>query len=238
MKLHTMLLALCLALCAPWAPAQSPSARAVTPGPFDSIEISGSAVVRIAQGTSDQIVIEGGSDAQNAVELEVHDGVLMIRPSGSWKFWDHQRARIAVTVRDLKRVIVSGAADVRAPGAVRAHHLAVFISGAGSARFDQLQADELKFNVSGAGDGQMTGTVDQLSVSISGRSEFRGENLMSQRAAVAVSGVGDVKVWATETLKIAVSGLGTVDYWGTPSVKRSTSGVATINDRGPKRAGS
>jgi hypothetical protein len=105
-------------------------------------------------------------------------------------------------------------------------------------RFDQLQADELKFTVSGAGDGQVTGTVDRLSVSISGRSEFRGENLMSQRAAVAVSGVGDVKVWATETLKIAVSGLGTVDYWGAPSVKRSTSGVATINARGAKRSGS
>lgn len=238
MKLRTVVLTFCLALCAPWAPAQAPAGRAVTPGPFDTIEISGSAIVHVAQGTSDQVVIEGDSEAQNTVELEVHDGVLTIRPSGAWKFWNDRRARIAVTVRDLKRLIISGAADVRAPGAVRATHLAVFISGAGSVRFDQLQADELKFTVSGAGDGQMSGMVDQLSVSISGRSEFRGENLMSQRAAVAVSGVGDVKVWATEALKIAVSGLGTVDYWGTPSVKRSTSGVATINNRGAKRAGS
>jgi putative autotransporter adhesin-like protein len=238
MKLRVVLLMFCLALCAPWAPAQAPAGRAVTPGPFDTIEISGSAVVQVSQGASDQVVIEGGSDAQDTVGLEVHDRVLTIRPSGAWKFWSDRRVRIAVTVRDLTRLIISGAADVRAPGSVRATQLAVSISGAGSVRFDQLQADELKFTVSGAGDGQMAGAVDQLSVSISGRSEFRGKNLMSRRAAVAVSGVGDVQVWATETLKIAVSGLGTVDYWGTPSVRRSTSGVATINARGAKRAGS
>jgi len=207
-------------------------------GSFDAIDITGSAVVRITQGAVDQAVVEGGDDAQASVDLVVNRGTLRIAPPGAWKFWNSKRVSVAVTVRNLKRLSVSGAADVTAPGPLRVGSLVVEISGAGLARFDQLQAEELRFSVSGAGDGRMAGTADRLRVRISGHSEFRGEDLRSRFADVSVSGVGDVKLWVTQELAVSISGLGTVDYWGAPTVRRSTSGVATLNDRGPKRTGS
>lgn len=208
--------------------------RPCSPGPFDTVEISGSAVVRFTQGAADAVSIEGDDDAQRAVEVEVRDGVLHVRPHGGWKFWSGQRARIDITARDLKRVAISGAADFSAPQPLHSRRLDVVISGAGLARFDRLQAEALRFQVSGAGDGQVAGRVGELSIAVSGRGEFRGENLLSQRAKVAVAGVGDVRVWATEWLGIHVSGVGTVDYWGTPLVERHSSGIAKINERGAK----
>jgi hypothetical protein len=110
----------------------------------------------------------------------------------------------------------------------------VSISGSGLARFDKLQAESLRFRVSGAGDGQMAGSANELQIEVSGRGEFRGENLLSRRAKVVVNGIGEVRVWATQWLGVNVSGVGTVDYWGTPLVERRSSGVAKINERGPK----
>jgi len=216
------------------AAAAAGDCRPCSPGPFDAVEISGSAVVRFTQGPIDAVNVEGDEDAQRAVELEVRDGVLHVRPRGGWKFWTGERARIDITARDLKRVAISGAADFSALQPLRSRRLDVVISGAGLARFDRLQAESLRFQVSGAGDGQVAGRVGELSIAVSGRGEFRGENLLSQRAKVAVAGVGDVRVWATEWLGIHVSGIGTVDYWGTPLVERQSSGIAKINERGAK----
>ena len=211
-----------------------PSAAHAQAGGFDSIEISGAAIVRFTQGAAEQARVEGDDDARKAVDLEVRNGVLHIRPGGGWKFWNAQRARIDITARELRRVTISGAADFSAMQPVRCEKLDVSISGSGLARFDKLQADSLRFRVSGAGDGQIAGSVNELEITVSGRGEFRGENLSSQRAKVVVNGIGEVRVWATEWLGVNVSGVGTVDYWGTPLVERRSSGVAKINERGPK----
>ena len=211
--------------------------RTYTPGKFDSIEINGSASVTFVQGNVDQVVVEGGDEVQRAVLLELHNGVLRLNPSGSWKFWDARRLRIEVTARELARVTISGAADFAAAGPVRADRLAVVISGAGSVRFDRIDAEALNFQVSGSGDGQVAGAVRELLVRISGRSEFRGEALKAERGRVSISGVGDAKVWVAQELDVAVAGIGKVDYWGAPTVRRQVSGAATITERGPGPAG-
>lgn len=217
----------------------STSARAETPATaFDSIEISGSAVVRYTQGPQDQAQVDGDPDMQRSVRLLVHNGQLQVQPTGAWKFWRSQRVQVNVSSRELKRVSVSGAADFLALAPVQADSLAVSISGAGLARFEQLRAEELRFSVSGAGNGQFAGAVDRLSVQISGRSDFRGDDLAAQSARVGVSGIGHVRVWALQELSVSVSGVGTVDYWGSPQhVRRQSSGLATLNDRGAKPTG-
>jgi hypothetical protein len=224
----------CAVLMAVARAAHSADGQLYTPGPIDGVEISGAADVRYVQGASDQVFVDGDEAVQKALAMDLHDGLLTIRSAGAWKFWNAQRVRITVTTRQLTRLIISGAADFRAAAPVLAQKLAVSISGAGLARFDQLQADELSFNVSGAGDGQVSGSVQTLDIKISGRSDFRGDNLMSQRARVSVSGIGKVMVWAVQDLTVNVAGIGTVDHWGSAKVQRRTSGVARINDRGDK----
>ncbi len=217
---------------AAWA--SPPEGKLYSLGSFDRVEISGSAVIRYTQGTRDEVFIEGDDEAQKAVNLELHNGQLNIRPAGAWKFWSGRRAQINISSVELTRLSMSGAADWLALEPVQAKRLSVSISGAGLARFDHLKAEALSFSVSGAGDGKVAGVVDDLNLSISGKSNFHGEHLQTQRARVGVSGIGDVKVWALQDLAITVSGVGTVDYWGPANVSRRTSGIARINDRGAK----
>jgi Putative auto-transporter adhesin, head GIN domain len=211
--------------------------RPQTPGPFDAIEISGAADVRFTQGEVDQVIVEGDEDAQQAVSLSLSNNRLTVNHSGSWKFWNvKRRAVLHITARELKRVTISGMADFSASDPVQVGKLTVDISGAGQARFDQLKGEELRFVVSGSGDGRVAGQVSKLDLSISGRSDFIGDNLLTQNARVAVSGVGNAKVWVMQDLSLSISGIGTIDHWGTATVKRSVSGIGKVNDRGPKRA--
>jgi hypothetical protein len=219
----------------PLPPSPGPAeGRSYTPGSFDSIEISGSADVRFTQGPNDLVIIRGDEEVQRAIVLDVRDGRLRIDQGGAWRFWDPNRVRIEVQSRDLARVTISGAGDFVAPSPVRAEKLLVSISGAGSARFERLDAQKLSFHIAGKGDGQVSGTTRELIVKISGHGEFRGENLRSDLCEVQVSGVGNARIWTVEQLRLAVAGIGKIDYWGKPQVERRISGAATINERGPK----
>ncbi len=217
------------------ASAQGVEGRRYVPGPFDAVVISGSAAVRLVQGSDDSVVVEGDDDAQGAVSLDLDGTTLRVNPSGAWKFWRSQQQQIVITTRELKRIEISGAGDVVAPESMQLRQLQVRIAGAGNVRFDKLKVGRLDFTISGSGTGTMAGSAEQLAIRISGRGAYLGENLVSQVASVAVSGAGDVKVWAMKELSASVSGVATVDFWGSAAVQRSSSGLTTWNDHGPKR---
>jgi len=216
-------------------PVMAREGRTYAPGSFHAIEIAGTASVHFVQSPVDEVFVEGDDDVQRAIALVVRDGKLTIDQDGAWKFWRAAKPRIEVRARELSRVSISGAADFTVATPLKVRHLVVRISGAGSARLDQLDAQQLEFVVDGAGDGTVAGLARDLKVRISGHSGFQGEDLRADRGSVAISGVGKVRVWARQDLDIAVAGVGRVDYWGTPAVvRRQVAGTAQITDRGAK----
>jgi hypothetical protein len=227
---------LALLALASGARAQGVEGRRYAPGPFDTLVISGSATFKLVQGGEDSVFVEGDEDAQGAARLDVEDGVLRVRPSGAWKFWRSKQLMITVTARDLKRIEISGAADVVAAEPMTVKQIQVRISGAGSVRLDRIKTEKLEVNIAGIGSAQVAGSADTLQVRISGRGAYLGENLASKFATLSVSGAGDVKVWATKELTASVSGVATVDFWGSATVRRNDSGITSWNDRGDKRA--
>lgn len=235
--LHRRLVLICLAAAATAASAVTPSpeGKLYAPGSFDRLELDGAAQVRLVQGESDQVFVIGDADVQRGVELEFTNNRLRISTTGGWKFWNGGKPQIEVQMRRLSRLNLSGASDLHAAGPIKSEQLGISISGAGLARFDELKVENLRFDISGAGDGQLAGQVDQLQLSVSGKGKVQAEQLRAERVTVSISGVGNASVWATDTLRVSVSGVGTVDYWGEPVVKRSVSGVGTINSRGEKK---
>ena len=229
-----LLLLLALFPVAAWA--QPADGKVYTPGPFEQLEVDGSARIRLTLGDRDEIVVEGDANAQSGVELRLVDNRLRIHASGDWKFWNSERRRISVQMRRLTRLTLSGTGDVHAAGRVAAEQLAISISGAGLVRFDDLKVDQLRFEVSGAGDGQLAGRVDELKLSISGKGKVQADQLRAGVAIVGISGVANARLWVIDELRLGITGVGHVDYWGEPAVvKRSTSGLASINNLGPKR---
>jgi hypothetical protein len=204
-------------------------------GSFDRIEVSGMASIELSQGDRDVVTVTGDSDAVRGVQLEVTRGELRVNSRDSWKFWNRSAVLLQVQVRDLRHIGISGASEVRAARPMRCDQLGVSISGEGSVRLDDVQATQLAFDISGAGDASVGGRADDFKLSIAGKGKVNAERLKATRASVSVSGVGSADVWATDQLRISISGVGTVNYWGQPAVQRSSSGVARITALGDKR---
>lgn len=232
--MKALMLGLTLLAAAGAAAAQAIEGRLYTPGAFERLEVSGAANVRLSQGDHDQVFIAGDAELQKSVALELHQGRLLIRPAGGWKFWTGSRLQIEVLVRQLSQLVLSGASDLHAPGPFKAERLSITISGAGLARFDELTAEQLRFVISGAGEGQLRGQASSLSLNVSGKGKLQAEQLRTTSADVSISGVGHASLWATDALRIRVAGIGTVDYWGQPEVSRSASGMASVNARGER----
>ena len=223
-------------MAAAHAQTPAPEGRLYTPGPFDRLDVAGSAQVKLSQGERDQVFIVGDAEVQKGVTVDLSNNRLSIRPTGGWKFWNTARLQIEVQMRQLSQLILSGASDLHAPDKIRSERLSVSISGAGLARFDDLLVNHLRFDISGAGDGQLSGQVGDMALSVSGKGKVQAEQLRAASALVSISGIGNANVWVTDTLRVSISGVGSVDYWGQPEVRRSTSGLASITARGDKRA--
>lgn len=221
---------------APAAPAlPAEPGRIYTPGPFDRVELAGAARVTLIQGDKDLVFVAGDSDVQRNVEVELSDRQLVVRPGGGWKFWNSSRVNVYIEMRQLNQLTISGASDVLAPGPLNVDRLRLFISGAGQARLEQLQARELVFVISGSGDGQISGQANNMVLQISGKGKVIADRLQTKRARVNVSGLGNVVLWATDELAANISGVGSIDYFGQPQVQRSLSGMGTITARGDRR---
>lgn len=224
-----------LALLAAPAFAADPPGQTYILGPFDSLHFAGSANVRYAQGERDEVFIEGDARLLETVEVQLRDGRLTVSQQGGWKFWRSQRLQVRVMSRELRGVVISGAADFIATEPVQCKDLEVSISGAGLARFEQLKAEHLKFSVSGSGDGHFAGSTQDLNVRISGRGDFLAPRLHAQVARISISGLGRAKVWATDELNASLSGVGSIDYWGNPPKgQRRLAGLGSLQNQGEK----
>ena len=227
-------MAAALALLPHAARAEEPEGRVYAPGPFERLEIAGSAQLRLVQGARDQVFIVGDAELQKSVSVELQHDKLLIRPSGSWKFWNGQRLQVDVSMRNLRQLVISGAADLRAAEPLRLQHLAIHISGDGQVRLDDLVAEQLSFGISGSGEGLLKGQVQELNLQVTGKGKLLADQLRAGQAGVAISGIGQARLWVTEELRVSVAGIGTVEYWGSPEVKRRTSGLARVNALGEK----
>lgn len=216
---------------------QGVEGRVYTPGPFDRIEIAGTTHVRLLQGEQDQIFIVGDAQLQDSVAVTVTQGRLAIRCVETWKFWGNQRLEVEVTMRRLRELVLSGAGELHAPDGIKeVGPLSIRISGAGSVRFDDLQAERLDFSISGSGVGNLRGRVELLDLKISGKGKLHAEDLLAEVANVKISGVGNADLWVSEKLNLNVSGIAHIEYWGQPMVTRTSSGIAKVLARGDRRA--
>jgi hypothetical protein len=220
-------LALVLALAGPHAHADE--GKLYTPGPFDRVEIDGSGQVRLVQGERDEVFVGGDDRMQEGVQVERRGDRLHVSLPGAWKFWNNGKAQVEIRMRSVSRITMSGAADLYAPGVVRSPQLAIDIAGAGLTHFDDLRAGKLSFTISGSGEGQLAGRVEEMRLSVSGRGKVTAGQLQVGDAHVSISGVGNADLWVTDNLRVDISGAGHVTYAGQPKIRQSISGLGSVD---------
>ncbi|MEN8008312.1 MAG: head GIN domain-containing protein [Candidatus Krumholzibacteriota bacterium] len=174
---------------------------------FHAIDVGGAFDLDITLGDKQKVVMTIDDNLWDNLEAEVHGGTLEIG-------WDKScnpdgDCRVEIVVRKLDAMDIHGAADV----GIRDFH-----------------GDSFSFDVSGAAELDMDGTVDKLDISVSGAGDIDTRDLKAKVVKISVSGAGEAKVFASESFEGRVSGVGNIDYWGDPEhQKTKVSGMGDIS---------
>ena len=180
---------------------------------FSSLKLTKSFEVIITQGNSCSIRMEGDEKAAEKIKTEVKDNTLKI--TCEEPTFNLDNLKIYITVKDLKRIELSGASDVKSTSMITVDKLTIEASGAGNVTL-QVIANEVTAEISGAGDVNLSGTTNLLNAKVSGAGDLKAFKLETKKAIVKTSGAGDAKVNVKESLTAEISGNGNIIYKGEP----------------------
>jgi len=174
----------------------------------DSVDIDMPATVRLVPGTTPHVTIRATADALQ--RIHVQDGVIDMSDSPS--FWRHDHVDVTLVGMTLRDVS---------------------LEGAGKIMLGHLDQDRLSVRMSGAGEAEADGRVDNLDATISGTGDARFGRLMAKTASVTISGVGNAEINASDRAEVTLSGVGNARLMTQPKkLIKHVSGVGHVESPG------
>lgn len=202
---------------------------------FHGIKISNAFDVIIKQGNEEAVVVSASEGKfRDRIKVNVVNGILQISYDNEkvWKWSNENRKlRAYISVKNIDKLDVSGATDIKIDGVLKGSNLKVDLSGASSLK-GAISYTSVTVDQSGASNSKLSGTVTNLDVDVSGASDFTGFDLVSENCRAEASGASDVKITVNKDLKVDASGASDVQYKGTASISDfKTSGASSLKKR-------
>lgn len=197
---------------------------------FDQVHFEGFGTVIINQGDRESLEIEAEDNITPQIRTKVEDRTLKVDFRTN-TMHPTKPITFRLTVKDLKALDFSGAANVQASN-LNAKQLELTFSGAGTGNLESLHTDDLKTTITGAGKVTVSGTTTAQEAHINGAGEYLAGDLQSKDAHVDVNGAGKATVRVSDDLNLQISGAGSVDYYGNPRVTQNISGAGRVTKLG------
>lgn len=218
---------------------------------FKAVEVSSAITLYLSQGNETAVAISVENVDKIKVKTEVKNGVLKIyMDNGFWSKWSwgDNKVKAYVTVKEIEKLVASGASQVRIADKITASTLKVVASGASNIKGD-IKADDLRFElsgassvhsslssntlrigISGASTANVSGSANNLEVDASGASNLKAYDLVANTCIADASGASTIRVNVTkEFSKIHASGASSIHYKGDASIKNfESSGASSI----------
>ena len=194
---------------------------------FDAIKIGGAFEVYLTQG-NESLVVEADENLLDIITTEVRGGTLVISTDKNIK--NAEELNLYIGFKDLERIDISGAVELKADGRLKFDELDIEGSGASEIELD-LTADRLSLDFSGASELDLAGSAGTCNIDISGASEIQAYDLELKDCTIDISGAGEAKLNVSDKLKASVSGAGSIRYEGNPSVDSRVSGAGSVRKR-------
>ena len=193
---------------------------------FDGIEVSGAFDIIIKQGATEEVIVEADANLLPLIRTDVVGSTLQIETR---KPINHVTVmKVYVTVKDLKRIDVSGAVDINTDGRITVPELSFESSGASESKME-LAVQKLKLDCSGASKLRFSGSATEVGMDLSGASDIFAFDLLAENYDIDISGAGNAQINVSKKIRAEISGAGSVKYKGSPAnVDQSVSGAGSI----------
>lgn len=202
------------------------TSQAQLPGEFSGIKASDPVNIVVFQGGENTVTIDAPENIREKIKTRTEGEILVI--SADEKIKSGETVTVSISVKSLKRLEISGTAEIRSENQLSCDTLHIESNGAGNINLD-VKANGIKTKITGAGDIQLKGSARYLDASVSGAGELKAFHLETEKAKVRVSGAGDVKINVSQSLDANVSGAGSVIYKGEPADRNvNISGAGSV----------
>jgi hypothetical protein len=173
---------------------------------FDAIRVECAFDVEITVGPRFRLELMHDDNLIDLIETSVHGGTLVLDCEGEHTC--DRSCEVRIEMPALTGITIDGAAQVRARG---------------------LAGESFEYDLRGAGDLEVEGTVGRVDMQLSGAGSVDARDLIAEEANVRLSGTGSVRVHANERFKGQVSGCGSIQYYGDPPhARENVSGIGSI----------
>lgn len=172
---------------------------------FSHISSKGSVDVEVQVGQEFAVVVEADDNLIPIIKTDVRDGFLNINTDDSFR--SSLPVKVKVSMPSLETINIQGSGDITA---------------------NNINAGNFAYEVTGSGDGKLSGTASSASFVITGSGNVDATNLAVSAAEVRVTGSGDAKVNAKDSLKAQINGSGDVWYKGSPQVDKTLMGSGDV----------
>ena len=158
---------------------------------FNAIELGNALNVILSQGEVQSIKVETNEGLQEFIKTEVDNGVLKITQSNKMK--NPTKLIVYVTVKNINKITLTGASELKSETPIKSDKLELNSSGASEITLD-LAVNELESNFSGASDITLNGTATTHNILISGASDLKAGGLVTQETTLNASVASDIEV--------------------------------------------
>lgn len=225
------ILALLMLASLPVAAATPATQRNYSVNGFDRVRIDGPYRVDLRTNVAPYARASGTPASLDGVSIKVEGRTLVIRSSGAgWGGYPGEGrgpVTIEVGTHDLSAAYING------PGAlmvdrVKGLGFEMSIQGSGIAAIDQVDVDQMKVGVSGAGTIRLAGRVAKLTGTIRGTSNLEADRLEVKDAVIGAEGPSTVRAQVTNSAKVDAIGLASVTLTGEPACIVTAKGSANV----------
>jgi len=193
---------------------------------FDGIKVSGAFNIILSQGATEEVIIEADENILPLIITKVEGGMLKIYTNKPIHNVTTMKAYI--TVKDIKRVEVSGACDIVGQTQIKTTELSFDASGASDSKLD-IAVQKLKLFCSGASKLKFSGIANEVTVDCSGATDLFAFDLLAESYDIDLSGAGEAEINVSKRIHADVSGAGSIRYKGSPTeIDQNVSGAGSI----------
>jgi hypothetical protein len=202
---------------------------------FTGIDVSGSVLLYISQGTETGVAVSADEEKYNSkIKTEVKNGILHISVDGGmWNGFSltNKKLKAYVSVIQLQQLHVSGASNVVFTGKIQGDDLNMTVLGASEIK-GALQLKNLIISISGASVVRLTGSADNANINASGAARINALDLQVETGKFDISQASHITISVSKELNANASGGSTIQYRGDAMAKSvNVNGGATIKKK-------
>jgi hypothetical protein len=196
---------------------------------FNGIDVRIDADVQVTQHPSYKVEINAQQNILDVIETYVSGNKLIIKYRNDVNVRNHRPITMVLSAPIINSLRLSGSGNMEATGALTPPDMDLEVTGSGNLRIQQLNTGNIDAFVSGSGSIEVgSGTATDERLDISGSGSIDVANVAAQKATTFTSGSGNMRVNASQQLKVTISGSGNVYYRGNPTITTTISGSGKV----------